>query len=73
MTYNFINWIETENWSGALVEKDDTGQRYLTSGVMIWEELPHRKYEITSNGNKVKFLECWNKNFPYSKLNFQLI
>lgn len=70
MTYNFINWIKTANWEGALLEDVDTGKRFLSSGVMIWEELPHRNYEVIPNGNKGGFVERWNKNFPYSKLQF---
>lgn len=72
MKYKLINWIKTEKWEGALIEKPD-GKQLLTNGLIKWELAPNRKFEITPSIDTTSFMKWWEQYFPYDTLEHQLV
>lgn len=65
--YNFISWIVTDSWEGALIE-DCKGEQFLTSGVYKWGVKDRRYKRIDNIKNKNTFIKRWKENFPYFRI-----
>lgn len=68
--YKLVNWISRINWEGAIIENIESGKKYITNGVCLWEVSPERinKCSIVSCIDKEKFYSTLKKFFTYIEI-----
>ncbi|MBS5307735.1 hypothetical protein [Clostridium sp.] len=71
--YKVIDYIirpKYNNWEGAIIEDQNTGERYITNGVYKWEAREERLKTcvVVEKINTNEFMSRWNNFQGYCKL-----